>query len=79
MADEQKTTKVYGLTSDNAVLLLEAAENLGLDASTVRTSSEGYFTVPQEVADKAGLAPAEEKSTSTKRRTARSTSGKDED
>jgi hypothetical protein len=39
-------------TSDNAVLLLAAAEELGLDAGVVKTS-EGAFVVPQEVHDKA--------------------------
>lgn len=39
---------------DNAVLLLAAAEELGLPPSAVRTS-EGGFEVPDEVAEKAGL------------------------
>lgn len=69
-------TKVYGLNKDNAALLLEAAEKLDMPHSVVRTSSEGYFLVPDEVADKAGLGKAEE--TPRKRRTARSGSGKDE-
>lgn len=48
--------KVPGLTEDNAVLLLAAAEELGLDPRTVVVSpSEGAFVVPSEVADKAGL------------------------
>ena len=37
---------------ETAVLLLAAAEDLGLDPSVVRTS-EGAFIVPQEVSDKA--------------------------
>jgi len=37
---------------DQATLLLAAAEDLGLDASVVRTY-EGGFLVPQEVNDKA--------------------------
>lgn len=41
--------------SDNATLLLAAAEDLGLDpAVEVRTTTES-FVVSQEVADKAGL------------------------
>jgi len=39
-------------TQDNAVLLLAAAEDLGLDPDVVRTY-EGGFTVPKEVHDKA--------------------------
>lgn len=39
-------------TSDNAVLLLAAAEDLGLDPAVVRTY-EGGFTVPKEVHEKA--------------------------
>ena len=38
--------------SDQATLLLAAAEELGLDPSVVQTS-EGGFRVPQEVNDKA--------------------------
>jgi hypothetical protein len=38
--------------SDQAVLLLAAAEDLGLDADVVRTA-EGAFVVSQEVHDKA--------------------------
>jgi hypothetical protein len=37
---------------DQAILLLAAAEDLGLDADVVRTT-EGGFSVPQEVHDKA--------------------------
>lgn len=70
-------TKVPGLTQDNAILLLAAAEELELDKGVVRTSSEGYFTVPQEVADKAGLGKTEQRP--KKRRTARSATGKEED
>ena len=38
--------------SDQATLLLAAAEDLGLDPSVVQTS-EGAFRVPKEVHDKA--------------------------
>lgn len=46
---------VGGLSSDNAVLLLAAAEELGLDQSVVRTSTdgEGGFYAPPEVVKKA--------------------------
>lgn len=43
-----------GLTQDNAILLLAAAEELELDAGVVRTTRTG-FVAPQEVADKAGV------------------------
>lgn len=39
---------------DNAVLLLAAAEELGLDSSVVRTSTSA-FVVPEDVAKKAGF------------------------
>lgn len=39
-------------TKDNAVLLLAAAEELGLDPGVVKTA-EGMFIVPKEVHDKA--------------------------
>lgn len=44
--------------SDTAVLLLAAAEELGLGASAVKTGT-GVFIVPTEVAEKAA-APEEE-------------------
>ena len=47
--------KISGITSDNAILLLAAAEDLDLDASVVRTTSDGHFLVPEEVAKKAGI------------------------
>lgn len=40
---------------DSAVLLLAAAEELGLSADVVRTTSLGHFLVPEEVAEKAGF------------------------
>lgn len=52
--------------SDNAVLLLAAAEELGLGAGVVKTS-EGAFEVPQEVYDKAFGSPEPAKKTATKR------------
>jgi hypothetical protein len=50
-----KIVEVHGLTSDNATLLLAAAEELDLDQSVVATTSQGYFLVPEAVAKKAGL------------------------
>lgn len=52
MADDVKVP----INRDNAILLLAAARELGLDSGVVRTApTEGEFTVPQEVADKAGF------------------------
>lgn len=42
----------YPATKDNAILLLAAAEELGVEHWRVTTSREG-FTAPQEVLDKA--------------------------
>src|SRR6478736_2636999 len=47
--------EVADLTSDNATLLLAAAEELDLDPSVVATTSHGHFLVPEDVAKKAGL------------------------
>jgi hypothetical protein len=44
--------EVVGQTSDNATILLEAAEKLELDPGVVRTV-EGGFSVPKDVFDKA--------------------------
>lgn len=52
MADDVKVP----INRENAILLLAAARELGLDSGVVRTApTEGQFTVPAEVADKAGL------------------------
>jgi hypothetical protein len=51
---DQVEVKFSGEASDRAVLLLAAAEELGLDASVIR-SSYGAFLVPEEVAKKAGF------------------------
>lgn len=60
--------KVPGLTEDNAVLLLAAAEELGLDHRVVAVSpSEGAFVVPSEVADKAGIGSAKPRKSAAKR------------
>jgi hypothetical protein len=42
---------------DTAVLLLAAAETLGLEQSVVKTGT-GVFIVPPEVAEEAGLGPS---------------------
>lgn len=65
-----ETTKVNGLSADNATLLLAAAEDLGLDPSVVKVS-QGQFIAPTEVVEKAGLLQDEDKP-KTGRRTARS-------
>ena len=63
-------------TEDNAVLLLAAAEELGLDVHVVRTS-EGAFFVPEEVYHKAFDArPGEFDEKPPVKRKTRSTSGK---
>lgn len=54
MAQDEINDKVE-INHDNAVLLLAAAQELGVDASVVETTSEGTFRVPQQVVDKAGL------------------------
>jgi hypothetical protein len=55
MSDDDKTVTVPGLSHDNAVLLLEAAQSLELDPGVVRTNGLGEFEVPAEVAKKAGF------------------------
>lgn len=65
-----ETTKVNGLSADNATLLLAAAEDLGLNPSVVTVSS-GQFIAPTEVVKKAGLMPDKSKP-NAERRTARS-------
>lgn len=55
MSDDDKTVTVPGLSHDNAVLLLEAAQSLDLDPGVVRTNGTGGFEVPAEVAKKAGF------------------------
>ena len=51
---ENENVEVKGRTSDNATLLLAAAEELNLPAGVVETTGSG-FRVPVEVAKKAGL------------------------
>ena len=40
---------------ETAILLLDAAENLGLDADVIRTNSDRQFVTSEEVAKKAGV------------------------
>jgi hypothetical protein len=53
MSDEQVEVPFGDDAGDTAVLLLAAAEDLGLDPGVVKTNSDGSFVVPKEVADKA--------------------------
>jgi hypothetical protein len=65
--------QIEGRSADKATLLLAAAEDLGLDAGVVRTTSGGYL-VPEDVADKAGLSEGEKpKKTAAKKTTAKKT------
>lgn len=59
--------QIEGRGRDVAVLLLAAAEDLGLDVSVVRTTTNGYI-VPEEVRDQAGL--GEEKPKAPAKKTA---------
>lgn len=71
MANE--TNETTPITSDNAVLLLAAAQELGLDPGVVETTGDGVFRVPQEVVDKAGLG---EKKAPAKKTAAKKTAAK---
>jgi hypothetical protein len=51
---EQVKVPFGGKATDNAVLLLAAAEKLDQDPSVVQTSG-GAFLVPKDVADEAGV------------------------
>lgn len=74
MANEiNETTPI---TSDNAVLLLAAAQELGLDPGVVATTGDGVFSVPQEVVDKAGL--GEKKRPAAKKAAAKKTAAADD-
>lgn len=53
------TVKV-AVSTDNAVLLLAAAEALGRDPSVVVTTSNGWFEVPADLAAKAKVTVIEE-------------------
>lgn len=52
MSDELVTVEYGPNNTDNAVLLLAAAEDLGLGSKAVKTT-EGAFLVPQAVYNKA--------------------------
>lgn len=52
---ESKTVRVEGLSADNATLLLAAAKKLDVPIGEVKTTSFGWFEVPEEVAKEAGL------------------------
>lgn len=54
------TVKIEGMTTDNAILLLAAAEELGQDPSVVQTTTDNVFLVPADVAKKAGLKPVDD-------------------
>jgi len=56
-----ETVKVQGVSQDTAVLLLAAAEELGLDARVVQVEGDG-FRVPKEVADKADVGNVDDES-----------------
>lgn len=47
--------EVKGLTPENAVLLIAAAESKGMSRDVVKTTGRGVFLVPEEVAKEAGL------------------------
>lgn len=56
--DTGDTVLINDVSSDNAVLLLAAAEELGQDPHVVQVSGGEGFIVPRAVAKKAGIAPA---------------------
>jgi hypothetical protein len=70
---EPEFETVSETSADNAVLLLAAAEELGLPASVVRTTREG-FVVPSEVHEKA----FGEKKSPAKKATAKKAASKSE-
>lgn len=71
MSDEVEIK--FDNASEQATLLLAAAEDLEMDPSVVRTGT-GVFYVPQDVADKAGLKPDED--TPAKKTAAKKTAAK---
>jgi hypothetical protein len=61
------------INRDNAVLLLAAAKELGQPSAVVKTTTNGHFIVPQEVAEKADFGarrPAAAKKAAAKKTTA---------
>jgi hypothetical protein len=74
--------EVKGLNSENATLLLAAAEELGLPAHVVRTDGHGgSFFVPEEVANKADLGDESAKAnkSTAKKATAKKATAKDKE
>jgi topoisomerase IA-like protein len=67
--------EIEGRSRDNAILLLAAAEELDLDVSVVRTTTNGYI-VPEEVANEAGLGEEKPKKTAAKKTAAKKTAAK---
>lgn len=49
------------ISADNATLLLAAAESLDLHPGVVKTDSDGFFLVPQEVYDASGIGEEKKK------------------
>lgn len=56
---------IEGRSKEQAILLLAAAEDLGLDASVVRTTHKGYL-VPEKVAKQVESGSEEEKAPAKK-------------
>jgi len=75
MADDRIEVPFDNNPSDQATLLLAAAEELGLGSRVVGTR-EGVFVVPQEVADKAFAAPEPEEPQPTKKAATKRTATK---
>lgn len=48
------------MNSDNAVLLLEAAQKMEQEPDVVRTTTQGYFLAPEDVAKEAGVTVIED-------------------
>lgn len=72
------------VSRDNAILLLDAAEKLGHEARVVKTTTDGNFLVPEDVAKEAGLSgedkpKAAKKTTARKRAAKKTTSAKSAD
>lgn len=71
MSDTEEVEVEFGdEPGDTAVLLLEAAEELDLDPSVVKTGGR-VFVVPQEVRDKAFGKPEKKSESKAKKSTAK--------
>ena len=77
MTDETKKVPFEGKASDKAVLLLAAAEELGLDPSVVQTRA-GHFLVPAEVEKKAFASRDDDKPAAKKTAAKKTTAKKPE-